>query len=422
MLKTRCFILLVYMVLCIPNLYSQVLPQQLELSRTEMKIDFRVGSAIIDSTYMNNANTLRQMVSWIDQVSQDSLLNIVSVEFCGAASPEGSSTINRRLSRERLAVLEHHVRSQIDIPEIIITRNDNYISWQQLYDMISKSDIADKDPILNIIHASPTTDDSGVDSRISQLKSLNGGRTWDLLYSRFFIHMRNAYTVLVTSKSKLAIEYENKLIEEQQEVQDTQPEQENTPAPELTLEPEVTSEPITEEVARHIHIKTNALAWALFVSNIGIEIDMGGKFSFALPVYYSAWDYATSTIKFRTLAAQPELRFWPTGNDKGLFVGAHFGLAYYDLAFDGIYRYQDHNANTPAIGGGMSIGYRTHISKNKKWNIELLVGAGVHNLHYDLFYNVNNGRLFNTNKKTYWGVDNAAVNISYSLDLKKRKK
>ena len=68
------------------------------------------------------------------------------------------------------------------------------------------------------------------------------------------------------------------------------------------------------------------------------------------------------------------------------------------------------------------MGYRMPISKNDKWHIEFTLGAGAYRLHYDRFYNVNNGKLMDTHKKTYCGVDNAAVNVSYRFNLNKRKK
>jgi len=144
--------------------------------------------------------------------------------------------------------------------------------------------------------------------------------------------------------------------------------------------------------------------------------------SFTLPVCYSAWNYFTSTIKFRTLAVQPEFRYWFKEDNQKFFVGAHFGYAQYNVAVDGDYRIQDHNGTSPALGGGISVGYRMPISKNNRWHIEFTLGAGVYGLHYDKFYNVNNGKLVDTYRKTYWGIDNAAVNISYRFDLKKRKK
>jgi hypothetical protein len=138
-------------------------------------------------------------------------------------------------------------------------------------------------------------------------------------------------------------------------------------------------------------------------------------------MYYSAWNYFVSTIKFRTLAVQPELRYWFNESNQKFFVGAHFGYAQYNLAIEGDYRYQDHNGKSPLLGGGISLGYRMPMSKNNKWHVEFAIGAGVYNLHYDRFYNVDNGKLIDTHHKTYWGIDNAAVNISYNIDLKKRK-
>ena len=171
-----------------------------------------------------------------------------------------------------------------------------------------------------------------------------------------------------------------------------------------------------------LYVKTNAIGWGLAISNVSAEVDLAKHWSFAVPVYYSALNYFTSTIKFRTLAVQPEFRYWFNENNQKFFIGAHFGYAQYNIAVDGDYRYQDHGGKSPALGGGLSVGYRMPISKNDKWHIEFTLGAGVYGLHYDKFYNVNNGKLIETYRKTYWGIDNAAVNISYRFDLKKRKK
>ena len=71
-------------------------------------------------------------------------------------------------------------------------------------------------------------------------------------------------------------------------------------------------------------------------------------------------------------------------------VGYTSALAYYNFAFDGDYRYQDHNRETPAIGGGVSVGYRMPISKNNRWRVEFSLGAGVYSNHYDKFHNTPN--------------------------------
>ena len=159
------------------------------------------------------------------------------------------------------------------------------------------------------------------------------------------------------------------------------------------------------------------------ITNIAAEVDCNNHWSFALPIYYSAWNYFKTTVKFRTLSIQPEIRYWLSKNNNGFFTGAHLGLAYYNFAFNGNYRYQDHDGKTPAIGGGLSIGYRLPVSKNNRWLLEMQLGAGAYKLHYDKFFNTNNtkdGLLVESIKKTYWGLDQAAVSLSYSFDLKKK--
>ena len=98
------------------------------------------------------------------------------------------------------------------------------------------------------------------------------------------------------------------------------------------------------------------------------------------------------------------------------------GFAYYNFAFDGDYRYQDHDGKTPTLGGGLTLGYRIPISKNKNWKLEFGVGAGVYPLTYDLFENLPNvkeGQLFETRNNTYIGIDNVQIGISYRIPIKK---
>jgi hypothetical protein len=172
-----------------------------------------------------------------------------------------------------------------------------------------------------------------------------------------------------------------------------------------------------------LSLKTNLIGLGLGISNIGIEADLAKHWSLAIPIYYSAWNYFSPTIKFRTLGVQPEVRYWFKENNTGLFLGAHLGVASYNIATDGLTRFQDHNGKSPAWGGGISVGYRMPLSKkHPNWKVEFTVGAGAYALYYDKFYNLEDGRLFDSRRRTYFGVDNAAINISYRFNLNKRKR
>ena len=173
---------------------------------------------------------------------------------------------------------------------------------------------------------------------------------------------------------------------------------------------------------RYMYVKTNLVGLGLLMGNLGVEFDLGRYLSLNIQVYYSALDYFTPTVKFRTFATQPELRVWPMTNEDGLFIGAHAGFAYYNFAFGGDWRYQDHDGTSPTLGGGLSLGYRLPISRNKNWKLEFSVGAGVYPLYYDVFHNLPNikeGQLYDTRSKTYIGLDNINIGISYRIPMKK---
>ena len=413
----KYYITFIVLLFCVGFTYAQE-------KRTEICVDFRVNSTVIDSAYSNNAVRMQEIIDFLRAIRQDSTINIVEISFCGAASPEGSDQLNRRLARGRLEALEKLVRKEVDIPDSLITRNDSYIPWDYLKSQIEDSGLIRKVEVIAILEEESLLVDyhhpnTHIDNRIVKLRALDGGKVWQQMHKLFFERMRNACAVFVTYKKELppvqepVIVSDTVVVEPPVEVVETVP---DTAAIVDVVIPEI------EEWSRKLHLKTNAIGLGMGIANVAAEIDLAKHWSFTLPVYYSAWDYFKSTIKFRTFAVQPEFRYWLSDDNDGFFAGAHFGLAYYNFAFDGDYRYQDHNRETPAIGGGVSIGYRMPISKNNRWRVEFSLGAGVYSRHYDKFHNTprtKDGLMIESIKKTYWGIDQAAVSFSYSFDLKK---
>ena len=407
---------LIFLLFCIGFTYAQE-------KRTEICIDFRVNSVVIDSAYSENAIRMQEIIDFLEAIRRDSTINIVEVSFCGAASPEGSDQLNRRLAQGRLTALERLVRKEVDIPDSIITRNDSYIPWNYLKSQVEDSELSHKDEVIAILEEEARLvkyhyPNLHVDNRIVKLKNLDNGKVWEQINKLFFERMRNACAVFVTYKKELpppVIVPDTVVVEPSIETAEIVP---DTTAIEEIAIPEI------ELCGRKLHIKTNTLGYGVGIANVAAEIDLARHLSFTLPVYYSAWNYFKPTIKFRTFAVQPEFRYWLSEDNDGFFAGAHFGLAYYNLAFDGDYRYQDHNRETPAIGGGVSIGYRLPISKNNRLRMEFSLGAGAYSNHYDKFHNTSDTKLGlmveSGIKKIYWGIDQVAVSLSYSFDLKKK--
>lgn len=155
------------------------------------------------------------------------------------------------------------------------------------------------------------------------------------------------------------------------------------------------------------------------MTNIAAEYQWSDRWSVTLPLYYSAWNYFKSTRKYRTFVVQPEIRYW---FNEHVYAGVHLGLAYYNYAKDGEWRYQDHNGSTPALGGGIGGGWRTALSKDRHWWLELTAGVGVYRLHYDVFHNYHNGLVVDERRRTFFGVDNVAVTIAYRFDIKRNRR
>ncbi len=189
---------------------------------------------------------------------------------------------------------------------------------------------------------------------------------------------------------------------------------------------EETKPVIKKDWTRGLSVKTNALMWGLGITNAAVEIDIIPHLSFSIPVNYSAWNYFTETIKFRTIFTQPELRYWIKDNNQGLYVNAHFGVGSYNVAADGGWRFQDKDGNTPALGGGIGVGYKMNLSKKSPaWKVEFSLGAGIYSVQYDRFFNTEDtsvGAYYDTVKKVYYGLDGASVSFIYTFDLNKRKK
>ena len=359
---------------------------------------------IISTDSLINNDELRQLTDGVDFATD----SVIRVEVVGRASIDGPMALNEKLAKARTRKIKNALVDFYAVDESKITANYIGEDWTVFKNLIEEdTSVPNRVKILEIIES-----DSTPSSKERSIKRL-GTDTWRYLADNTLPRMRSA-----------SIEWQ---------VARRIP----LPVPELpqVVEPEEVIE-VVEEVAtvvevpavveddwyRKMYIKTNAPAWAMAWVNAAVEFDLAQHWSASLPFYWAGWDYFKRDLKFRTFAFVPEVRFWPKKDNTGFFVNAHFGVAYYNYAKQGEYRYQDHGGHTPALGGGVGIGYRFYFCKNKRWTIEAAVGAGVYRLDYDLFLNYPNGPLVGREKHTFFGIDQAALTFSYSFGLRKARK
>ena len=162
------------------------------------------------------------------------------------------------------------------------------------------------------------------------------------------------------------------------------------------------------------YVKSNLLFYPLLIPNLGYEWRPLERFSFSAHGYYSALNWFSPGTKFRVLGLQAEGRYWFNNNMYGGFAGLHATFGWYNVASGGEYRYQDHKGKTPGYGTGITLGYKIPVFpklNRGRMGLEFTIGAGIMPLHYDIYYNVANGRLAGEDRITYLGIDNASVSL-----------
>ena len=375
----------------------------------EVHFKFDKFNLVLD--YMGNNVSLQKFSHKIDSIG---ISNIDSIVIVSQSSPEGAYGHNLMLSRNRAnTMLEYIYNSHPELSNRVYVYPDGE-SWTQLREFVKKDTLmgnATKEKVISIIDA-----DVKVEIKKRRLEQLS---VYRYLLRTYYPQIRN---------SKFYILYHREIIPMKEQA--TEPKtRDSEPMPivdEIIPDTSTIANAIVPEAEKwthKLHLKTNAIGLGMAMVNIAAEYDLAKHWSFTLPVYFSAWDYFKPTLKFRLFAMQPEFRYWPSKENNGFFTGAHFGLAYYNFAFGGNSRYQDHGGKTPAIGGGVSIGYRLPVSKNNRWQLEFSLGAGIYPIHYDKFHNtpcIKDGQIIESVKKTYWGIDHLAISLAYPFNQKKK--
>ena len=374
-------------------------------------IYFRVNESELDPDYQNNAQTLETMIRELGAAIDDEGRLSCHIDIAASASPEGRYSHNEKLSERRMDVVLAALRKNIDVTDVTFHTNSLVEDWSIVAAYIAEDQqVPCRQEVLQIIN----NFDGQQDIR-AELQKIGGG-AYDYILNNFFPLLRSTKVVAVYDLSERFAQ------PQLQSVSVTITQNLDAPQSQLNIPPPAPG----KQIKSFIKLKTNLIGIGLGHANIAVEYAFAEHFSVVLPFYYSGgFDYLKETLKFRGIVLQPELRWYPAikknKKNNGFFLGAHFGLGWYNFALDGDYRVQDHGGNRPAYGGGLGLGYALQFKKRPNWEVEFTLGGGVYDVLYDTFYNENNGPYNEKAVHDVWfGIDNAAISFSYNFDLKKK--
>lgn len=411
-----------------------------------LRVYYRLGYRYVDREYRDNGAALDR---FLDRLRASFLSGrLERVDVLGGASPEGSARANDRLACLRVDSLTSYLSRISGVPRDFFAGYGEGVSWRRLRVLVASSDMPDRDAVLRVLDESPLWryDEQGrvVGGMKQELMDLRGGTPYRYMAKHFFAEMRSSAVAIliegVSSSGPDAVPEVAASVPEPNVSAEPLPAADSVanlpataPATNLPATDSVTNPPATvpvetdsvglaealpSEWSPELRVKTNGIGWVFLVANVAVEADLSRLFSLHVPVYYSACDYFTHRAKFRFLGTQPELRVWPE-RSRRFFAGVHFGVGSYNVATGGTWRYQDAGGHSPALGGGVSVGYRLPVGRAGRWGVEFALGAGAYRAHYDRF-RLSDGSYAGSRRKTYVGLDNAAVSVTYGFGLKKK--
>lgn len=301
-----------------------------------VSILFPFDSAVIDSSFMNNARALR-LLHWI-MTDKKTTSRLDSIVITGAASPDGAPVHNRRLALRRAnSIKEYIMNIYPGIPRSIVRARADRRYWEGLIEAVERDpDVPGRSELLTTLR------DPGLsnDTKNRRMNSMEGGKTFAYLRDNLILRRLRTGSTIVEFNPPL-------------QAADPLPEPQSTPGSKHSAQPapgsaipdksEHQTEPgpmvdiiVVEPeliITQPMALRTNLLLDLVGGPNLGIEIPLGRHFSVAGDFAY-AYTRIKNTYALQTLRGTVEASYWFNPRRNKL-TGWHLGVyGTYNSRFD----------------------------------------------------------------------------------------
>lgn len=340
-------------------------------SHDSVEVLFRQGRANLDPDFGGNGVRLDSIMQ---KLRTDSRLRVKSVRVTGSASPEGSVTINRKLSHRRADA----IISALGLDDSIASFNYIGRDWAGLARMVEADEqTPSRGEVLSLlreINSSLSAGEPDNAANLQRLKSVAGGVPYAYMYSRMFPSLRF---------SRLCVDYEPQI----------RPMIVTAGVPSLkSMEPEicVIDSPLSlPEPARDIRkpfymaLKTNMLYDALAVPNVGVEFYVGRNWSVTGDWTYAWWNKDSRHRYWRIYGGTVGVRRWfGRAAERKPLTGHHVGLNAGVVTFDFEWGGKGYMGGKPGHNlwdrcmATASVEYGYSLPVSRRLNIDFSLGVG----------------------------------------------
>ena len=169
-------------------------------------------------------------------------------------------------------------------------------------------------------------------------------------------------------------------------------------------------------------LRTNLLADAVAIPNIGVEFSLRSRWSLGADVYYADW-HSTSPTRYwrcqgaeislsKNLASRRHLFF------NNCFLSIYTQIMRFNILISQTGYLSGHSGarffDRPTIGAGFAIGYKFHIANHIR--LDLTLGAGFQSGQYQTYRIIDAHRVWqSTRTRRFLGPTKAAVTLVYQF-------
>ncbi len=144
-------------------------------------VRYTTNSDKLNSTYLENAMNIEDMMSLIDEVLADSSTTLESVQIVGYTSPDGSEKESKGLGRSRAVAMREHIKKHHHLPDSIFEVADGGQNWNMVYENIMEIDPENGEMLVEELRSEPD-----IYNRERILKQFGNGELYTTLLEKHF--------------------------------------------------------------------------------------------------------------------------------------------------------------------------------------------------------------------------------------------
>lgn len=406
--------ILLFLLILYGNLTVAQEQNTLRTDTTSIRIYYRVGRSLLDTELHDNGARLREFGRRLEAFRADTTCRMRSVRITSGASPEGSSTINKRLAEERAANIISYLQHNAELDTLHFETSVRNVDWAGLEKLVTASHMPYRDEVLDILQNTPEWVIRGgkiVDSRKRQLGMLAGGRPWRYMEEHFFPELRYSSVSIIWDIAPKSLPVPEPVIPKDTVYMRDTICLRDTVIIEIPAETHVSS----PKKPFYMAVKTNMLYDVALVPNIGAEFYLGKGWSIGGNWMYAWWNCDRKHRYWRTYGGELDIRKYLGKRAKekpltGHHLGVYGGIVTYDFELGG----KGYLGNKWSYYAGIEYGYSLPVAK--RLNIDFGIGIGYLGGEYKEYKPIDGHYVWQATKQRHWfGPTKAEISLIWLI-------